>query len=66
MLNELCQQVSDTLTELGHEIYVADLSFYAAVPEAALRGVPGAENLYDELSSRFPGRGAAEPTPPTP
>lgn len=66
LLNDLHQQVEDTLTELGHEIYVDDLSFYSAVREAARRGLPGAENLLDELASRFPGRGGAEPESPTP
>lgn len=66
VLNDLSQQVNDTLTQLGHEIYVDDLSFYSAVREAARRGLPGAENLLDELASRFPGRGGAEPESPTP
>ena len=65
-----CDSVSDTALLLGTEIYMADLSFYQNVRQAAKRGVTGAQALYDELRERFPGGGGtpppAPPTTPTP
>lgn len=56
-LNELCDMVNDTLLQVSSEIYIADLSFYASVRDAARRNVPGADVIYAELQERFPGRG---------
>lgn len=59
--------VRDTGLLLGTEILMADLSFYQNVRQAAKRGVPGAQALYDELRERFPGGGGTpQPPPPTP
>lgn len=70
-LGTLFQEVSDTATQLGSEIYVADLSFYASVRQAARQGVAGAETIYGDLKARFPGGGGPDetpvpPVPPTP
>ena len=55
------------------EIWLADLSFYQTVRQAARRDVPGADTIYDDLKARFPGTAGdaedeegEEPTPPTP
>lgn len=67
---KLCEQVDDTLMLVGSEIWLADLSFYQTVRQAARRDVAGADTIYDELKERFPGvAGDPEeptPTPPTP
>ena len=46
------------------DLYLADLSFYANVKQAARRGVVGADTIYNDLKARFPGRPPA--VPPTP
>jgi hypothetical protein len=48
----------DTLMVVSSEIWMADLTFYQSVRQAAKRGVPGAQAAYDDLSQRFPGGGA--------
>lgn len=54
-LDRLHEQVDDTLMVLGNEILMADLAYYQSVREAARRGLPGAEAIYEDLRSRFPG-----------
>lgn len=70
---KLCEMVDDTLLLVGSEIWLADLSFYQTVRQAARRDVPGADTIYDDLRERFPGVGGDDPeegeggdTPPTP
>lgn len=72
---KLCEKLDDTLMLVGSEIWMADLSFYQTVRQAARRDVPGADTIYDDLKARFPGvagdpedegEEGEEPTPPTP
>ena len=66
---KLCEMLDDTLMLVGSEIWLADLSFYQTVRQAARRDVAGADTVYDELKERFPtvGGDPEEPvTPPTP
>lgn len=66
-VNKLCEAVDDTLLVVGSEIWLADLSFYQTVRQAARRNVVGADSIYDDLRERFPGvSGDPEETPPTP
>ena len=65
-LDSLTQAVDDTVTLVGHEIYMAELAFYQNVRQAAKRGVSGAQAIYDDLKDRFPGSGATPAGPPTP
>lgn len=71
-LRKLCEMVDDTLMQVGSEIWLADLSFYQTVRQAARRDVPGADTIYDDLKERFPTLSGdpEEPTdpetPPTP
>ncbi len=55
-IEQLFGSVRDTFDVLGAEIYDADRAFYNNVREAAKRGVPGAQAIYDTLKVRFPGR----------
>lgn len=57
-LQGLAQQVEDSLTVLGSEILMADLAYYQSAREAARRGRAGAQGIYDDLRSRFPGAAA--------
>ena len=54
-LRQLCEKVDDALMLVGSEIWMADLSFYQTVKQAARRDVGGADTLYDDLKQRFPG-----------
>lgn len=68
--HKLCEMLDDTLLLVGSEIWMADLSFYQTVRQAARRDVPGADAIYDDLKERFPGVSGDDeeepPTPPTP
>lgn len=68
--NKLCEALDDTLMQVGSEIWMADLSFYQTVRQAAKRSVFGADAIYDDLKQRFPGvAGDPEeelPPPPAP
>ena len=54
-LKKLCEAVDDTHLVVGSEIWLADLSFYQTVRQAARRDVAGADAIYDDLRARFPG-----------
>jgi hypothetical protein len=63
----ICEGLEDTVTLAYSDVYVADLAFHQNVKQAAKRGVPGTDTIYDDLKTRFPGRPKAEPpTDPTP
>lgn len=64
-LQSLAQQVEDTLTVLGSEIWMADLAYYQSAREAARRGRAGAQGIYEDLRSRFPGGGGAAAATPS-
>jgi glutathione S-transferase len=63
-LDALAQALGDTVLLVGHEIYMADLAFYQNVRQAAKRGVPGAQAIFDDLKERFPGGGGTPAQPP--
>lgn len=60
----LCEAVEDTMTAAGSDTYLAYLSFYNNVKQAAKRNVPGANTVLDNLRRFFPRGGAQPPTPP--
>ena len=64
----LCQDVGDTETIVGSELYNAIRAFYLNCQEAAKRGVTTAQAILDVLSKYFarPGRPPKPPTPPAP
>ena len=51
-------QLDDTMTLSGSEAFGGVLAFYNYIKGAAKAGVPGAQTIYDDLSTRFPGRKA--------
>jgi hypothetical protein len=70
---KLTEALGDTLMVIGSEIWLADLSFYQSVRQAARRDVLGADTVYDDLKERFPGVSGdpeedeeEETPPPTP
>jgi len=56
-LQQLVEKLDDTTLLSGSEAYMAALVFYNAVKGASKAGVPGMKTLYDDLQTRFPGRG---------
>jgi len=65
-LSTLAESFGDTLLVTSSEIYLADLAYYANVREAAKRGRPGADTIFNDLKVRFPGANPQPPTPPGP
>lgn len=66
-LAPICEGLEDTIMLANSDNYVGDLAFYQNVRQAKKRGVTGADTIYNDLKSRFPGRPRADdPTPPTP
>ena len=65
--NELCEGINDTHQAVGSDMYLAYLSFYNNVKQAAKRAVVGVDAIYQNLR-RFFQRGNPPPpvTPPTP
>jgi len=66
-LKQLLTGVDDTCMLAGSEAFIACLSYYNSVKEAARRNVPNAKAIYDDLKLRFPQRPGKNPpqTPPT-
>lgn len=60
----ICEGLEDTIMLANSDNYVGDLAFYQNVRQAAKRGVSGADTIYNDLKTRFPGRPKKEPTPP--
>ena len=52
----ICEGLEDTISLAYTDVYVADLAFHQNVKQAAKRGVPGTDTIYDDLKARFPGR----------
>lgn len=52
----ICEGLEDTISVAYTDIYTADLAFHASVKQAAKRGVPGTDTIYDDLKQHFPGR----------
>jgi len=60
-IEPVIQNINDTYQEAGVEALGAALAFYNAVKLAAANNVPGAQAIYDDLSSQFPGRAKKAP-----
>ena len=64
-LNQVAEALDDTELALGSEAFVTSLTFYASVKQATKMNIPGADSIYDDLKTRFPG-GPNNPAPPPP
>ncbi|HBL77775.1 MAG: hypothetical protein A2W90_02295 [Bacteroidetes bacterium GWF2_42_66] len=53
MVLQLEDNLSDTTMEAGAESYIASLSYYNSVKQAAKMSVPGSKPIYEDLSKRF-------------
>ncbi len=63
-LAPLCEGLIDTIMLANSDLMVTDLAFYQSVRQAAKRGVSGADTIFDDLKTRFPGRPKKGPNPP--
>lgn len=55
-LEKLSNLVGDTYVLAGSELYDSSLIFYHSVKGGVRANIPGAEEAYEDLSVRFPGR----------
>lgn len=55
-LNQLSKSLEDTMTVAGSEAYTSALAFYQSVKVGAKMNVSGAQEIYNDLQARFPGR----------
>jgi hypothetical protein len=55
-LLKITTALDDTAMVSGSEAYQAALIYYASVKDANKRNVLGAKTIYEDLSTRFPGR----------
>lgn len=53
VLQQLLSGVDDTIMEAGSEAYVAALSYYNSVKQAAKMNVKNAKTIYEDLKERF-------------
>lgn len=54
-VNQLASMISDSMLLSGSEAYVTALAYYGSVKNAAKMNIPGAKEVYEELSKRFKG-----------
>jgi len=62
--SKLNMMLSDTMVLSGSEAYVASLSYYNSVKNAAKMNVPGARAIYEDLKKRFENQGPGKQDPP--
>lgn len=60
-LRQLLEKIDDTAMLAGSEAYASALVFYNAVKSASKVDVPGMKTIYEDLQTRFPGRGKTTP-----
>ena len=61
--DEICEGINDTQKAVGSDMYLAYLSFYNNVKQAAKRAVVGSDAIFQNLR-RFFQRGNTPPAPP--
>ncbi len=55
-LRVLADKIEDTASIAGMEALSGVLAYYNTVKQAARNNINGAQTIYDDLSTRFPGR----------
>jgi hypothetical protein len=63
-INRLADMVNDTRIAAGSDAYVAALSIYNSVKQAAKMNVPGTKAIVDDLKKAFEGQGSAKTQEP--
>lgn len=57
VLEQIYQNVSDTMLLAGSEAYLAALTYYNTVKQGAKMNVPNAKAIHEDLRKRFEGQG---------
>lgn len=63
-VQQLYTNLDDTTMEAGSESYVAALSYYNSVKQAAKMNIPGAKPIFDDLKKRFAANGERKSAAP--
>ena len=56
-LHQIVLCLEDTITKCSSEAYVAVLSYYNNVKQAAIVNIPNAKSIYEDLKAKFDGQG---------
>lgn len=64
LLKQLHSDIEDTIMLAGSEALVASMLYYGSVKEAALKGVPTAKPIYEDLQARFSKSKQSKPLEP--
>ncbi len=56
VLNQIVSMLNDSMMLSASEAYVTALSYYGNAKNAAKMNIPGAKEVYEELSKRFKGK----------
>ncbi len=52
-IEQLCENLNDTITQAGSEAYIASLAYYNSVKQAAKMNIPDAKTIFNDLKIRF-------------
>jgi len=61
-IEQVAEMLSDSMTLAGSDAYSAALMFYGSVKSAKKSNVAKAGTIFDDLSSKFPGKKAVKKT----
>jgi hypothetical protein len=61
-IEQIAEMLSDSMTLAGSDAYSAALMFYGSVKSAKKSNVAKAGTIFDDLSSKFPGKKAVKET----
>ena len=64
-LQQIVEQLEDTVMQAGSEAYNEALHFYSTSRVAMKSGQPGAQTIFNDLAERFPGRSKKTVAPTT-
>ncbi len=52
-VEQIYENLNDTITQAGSEAYVASLAYYNSVKQAAKMNIPDAKTIFNDLKVRF-------------
>ena len=52
-IEQIYENLNDTMTQAGSEAYVASLAYYNSVKQAAKMNIPDAKTIFNDLKVRF-------------
>lgn len=60
LATQFASDINDTIMLAGSEALMTSMLYYGTAKEAALRGIPTAKPIYDDLSQRFSKKGPSK------